>query len=298
MTKFWPSAVCAMLPFVLGIVGTHAQLDNIDLPKELPEELFKTNFSLNDAKGTFRSKCVKVAGEEAGGKAFTEAESGFTELSECLTGFVNYTAVQQEIEEASPRGNLDVVFNRYCGKRNASMLCFDNFTAKLAPCLEKEEQEGQEVLKRIVQSLLNFVCHKDGDQIALFIAESGPECLQMQKDGIQQCINSTFPGYLNATDPNDTTLKSLPMLTVGKKQCDDIQTLKLCVVHRLEQCTNITPANLVESMFAFVRNETVCRNYKIASSAMKSRAFESVPTSLIFYLPTLLVLKLALQKYP
>lgn len=36
--------------------------------------------------------------------------------------------------------------------------------------------------------------------------------------------------------------------------------LQLCVVDSLEKCEESTPANLVESMFKFVRNETPCVN--------------------------------------
>jgi len=106
------------------------------------------------------------------------------------------------------------------------------------------------------------VCHKDGDQIALFIAEEGPECLESQKDNIQECFNSTISTFLNNTDIHENNkIKALPKLVVGETQCGDIRHLELCIVRHLEHCTKITPANLIESMFNFIRNETVCRNY-------------------------------------
>lgn len=40
----------------------------------------------------------------------------------------------------------------------------------------------------------------------------------------------------------------------------DMDALQVCVVKHLERCEESTPANLVESMFKFVRNETVCGN--------------------------------------
>lgn len=45
----------------------------------------------------------------------------------------------------------------------------------------------------------------------------------------------------------------------------DMDTLKDCVVHSLEKCEESTPANLVESMFKFVRNETPCVNFNDVS---------------------------------
>ncbi|KAH8303705.1 hypothetical protein KR018_000887, partial [Drosophila ironensis] len=245
-----------------------AQLDKIELSKELPEEILRSNFSLDNFKDTVRSKCIAVLGEEAGPKAYDEVETGFGVLSECIGGVINYTALQQEIEESGPKGELDVVFHKYCRKRSEAVHCFDAYNEKLSNCLDQDEREGQSVIKRIVESLLNFVCHKDGDQIALFIAEDGPKCLSSQKDGIQECLNATFSGYLNGTaaagaaaSGNAINVTALPKLVGGQKQCEEMPSLQACVVERLEHCADITPANLVESMFNFIRNETVCRNY-------------------------------------
>lgn len=246
----------------MGIIAQQFSLDKLDLPHQLPvsEELLKTNFSLDDAKDLFRNKCIEVSGEEIGSQAFTEIESGFTVLSNCINNIINYETMQQEIEKASPNGELDVVFNKYCNKRTDAIACFDVFTAKLTPCLVKEELDGQDVIKRIMRSLLNFVCHKDGDHIALFIAEKGPECFESKKDNIQQCLNNTLSSYFDTTNLNDNKIKSIPKLVMGQKQCDDIQSLETCIIRHLEGCSEITPANLVESMFNFIRNETLCHN--------------------------------------
>lgn len=259
-----PICACIWLIFILfGLLQVRADLnlDQLDLQSQISDDFSKMNFSSNDVVELFSNKCIKVSGEEAGGQAFKDIEAGFSTLSECITKIVNFTAMQAEIQEASPRGELDVVFNKYCAKRSEAVECFDVFTAKLLPCLEKDEQESQDVIKRIVQSLLNFVCHKDGDQIALFIAEEGPECLQSQSNNIQQCFNSTFSTYFNDLQDNNQ-IKTIPKLVVGKEQCEDFRKLAFCVVRHLEHCTKITPANLIESMFNFIRNETVCRNYE------------------------------------
>ncbi|XP_017850757.1 27 kDa glycoprotein [Drosophila busckii] len=270
---------CAWLLLLCAICGTSAQLklDEFDLQNQLPDEILKTNFSYNDLKEMFRNKCIEVSGEERGPSAYADIESGFVVLSECINNIVNYTKMQQEIQEARPRGELDVVFNKYCKQRSNATDCFDTFTAKLLPCLDKEEQESQTVLKRIVQSLLNFICHKDGDQIALFIAEEGPECLESQKDNIQQCINSTFSSYFNNAElqNNINKTKTIPKLVVGQKQCNEIKTLENCIVRHLEHCSKITPANLIESMSYFIRNETLCRNYQVLALTDASAAASS-----------------------
>ncbi|XP_023034896.1 27 kDa glycoprotein [Drosophila willistoni] len=265
----WTIVSCISMLLCFNNMGIFAQefsLDKLDLPHQLPvpvpEELLKTNFSLNDVKDLFRNKCIEVSGEKVGAEAYTEIEAAFAVLSECINNIINYNTMQQEIEEASPNGELDMVFNKYCNRRSNAIECFETFTTKLIPCLDKEEQESQDVIKRIVRSLLNFVCHKDGDHIALFIAEKGPECFESKKDNIQQCINDTFSSYMDTANLHDNKIKSIPKLVVGQKQCDDIHNLESCIVRHLEGCSDITPANLVESMFNFIRNETLCRNFE------------------------------------
>lgn len=299
-----PTCACIWSTLILcGIFKVRADfnLDQLDLQSQLPEDFSKTNFSYNEVKEMLSKKCIEVSGEEAGEQAYKDIEAGFMTLSECMTNIVNFTAMQTEIQEASPRGELDVVFNKYCAKRSNAIECFDVFTAKLLPCLDKDEQESQDVIKRIVQSLLNFVCHKDGDQIALFIAEEGPECLESQRDNIQQCMNSTFSTYLNSADLQDNSkIKTIPKLVVGEKQCKEIRTLESCIVRHLEHCKKITPANLIESMFNFIRNETLCRNYQplplTSNSTNLSVSSNSIFTIFMYSQMILILIKLCYSK--
>uniref|UniRef100_A0A1I8MR28 Uncharacterized protein n=1 Tax=Musca domestica TaxID=7370 RepID=A0A1I8MR28_MUSDO len=258
-----------------------SNLSNInmnDLQSQLPGELPKTNLTLDDAKTLIKDKCIKQAGEENGTKAFNEIETATMTLAECVNGIINYTAIQEEITIASPNGDLDMVFNKYCLKRPEAMACVEAFNSKLTPCLDDEERESQDVFMRIIKSLLNFVCHKGGDQIALFIAEKGPECLEANKEGIQNCINSTFSGYLPAEGIDN--VKTLPKLVMGAQQCEDIEQLEACIVRKLETCNDTTPANIAESMFRFIKNETICRTAKAHKQTGNSGAHNAGTLSL------------------
>lgn len=274
---------------LLLVVTNAADLDlsNIDVNEfknQLPEEFPKTNLTLDDAKTLVKDKCLKVAGDEEGQKAYKEIESSTAVLAECINNIVNFTAVQEEIDLASPKGELDVVFNKYCLKRPEALDCIESFNSKLTPCLDKEERDNQDVFLRIIRSLLNFVCHKGGDQVALFIAEKGPQCLESHKEDIQNCINSTFSGYLPAEGIEN--VKSLPKFVMGPEQCNDVDRLESCIVKKLETCEEITPANIVESMFRFIKNETICR-----SVGNKDKQYaENGSNSLIMSLNSLLLL--------
>lgn len=129
------------------------------------------------------------------------------------------------------------------------------------------------VFTDIVSNLLNFVCHKDGDQIALFIAEKGPECFTDKKDEMIVCLNSTFGSYLpddlDTTNLENNALPEMPSLTIGPEQCEKMDELQKCIVAVLEKCEETTPANLVESAFKFIRQETPCKNMTSKFDAQK-----------------------------
>lgn len=110
---------------------------------------------------------------------------------------------------------------RYCRKRDIAIGCMENFTTVLEPCLEPKEIEGKRTFVKIFKNLLNFVCYKDGDQIALFIAEKGPECFDERKDELISCMNSTFYNYLPSEKEieSKTVPTELPQLVMGATQC-------------------------------------------------------------------------------
>lgn len=60
-------------------------------------------------------------------------------------------------------------------------------------------------------------------------------------------------------------LPQLKEQSISTLNCSDMNTLQTCIVKELETCEESTPANLVESMFKFVRNETPCVNMTVSN---------------------------------
>lgn len=241
------------------------EIKDIDIEKlkeQIPEGLIPPEFqnmtlpSLEDIQRIVKDKCSKMAGSDAG---YEQAEQAGQKLGDCLKDLVDFSDLENEIKKAKPTGDLDTVFNKYCRRRSTAIECINTFSNDVDVCLDDEERESKRVLVNIVHGLLNFVCHKDGDQIALFIAEEGPECFQEQKQPLIDCFNSTLRGYLD--EPTPAASEGIPKLVMGKKQCDDMDNLRDCFVRVLEDCRESTPANLVESLFKFVRRETPCVNF-------------------------------------
>lgn len=244
-----------ILQQVGGVVGNIPELKGLNT-SALPIE---------QTKNLFKEKCTR----NGGATAFENAERAQVEMVQCLQSLINITELQAEMEKYKPTGDLDIVFKNYCNKRNILRACVNNFTDTVEHCLDEKERENKKIVLNITDSLLEFVCYKEGDRIALFISAGGPECFQSKQEAIQICANNTYGGYVPKTDPSNNLigLDSLPSLAFGAKECRDITNLQTCVVAELEKCSDPTPANIMDSIFNFVKRVTPCENIMNSQSA-------------------------------
>ncbi|XP_033320019.1 interferon-related developmental regulator 1-like [Bombus vosnesenskii] len=237
---------------------------------------------LEEATNAFKQRCEQYGGDGA----FENVENARDKFKQCLDSFVNYTALEQEMEQYKPTGDLDIVFKKYCQKTPTLKQCVRNFTTAVEHCVQPQERKNKELVHNITDSLLNFVCYKEGDRIALFISANGPECLKSKQQEIQQCINSTLGSYMIQLDSNTETLHlldNLPLLALGNKECTDMSKLQSCIVKDLEECSDPTPANIVDSIFNFIRRATPCQNMMALESAASNFKVNLLVTiSLVF----------------
>ncbi|XP_029178791.1 interferon-related developmental regulator 1-like [Nylanderia fulva] len=246
-----------MLKQVGGVIGNIPELNNLNA-SALP--------SIEEAKNLFKEKCTKNGGPAA----FDNAQQAQTDMLHCVESLINVTELRAEMEKYKPTGDLDIVFKNYCNKRSTLRACVTNFTNTMEHCLDDKERENKKIVLNITDSLLEFVCYKEGDRIALFISAGGPECFQSKQDAIQDCANRTYGGYIPKPDPSGSNLiglDSLPSLTFGTKECREMNSLQTCIVAELEKCPDPTPANIMDSIFNFVKRVTPCENVLNAQSA-------------------------------
>ncbi|KAL1400263.1 hypothetical protein pipiens_007578 [Culex pipiens pipiens] len=231
-------------------------IDIDTLKAQLPDGFLPPEFqnislpSIEDIQKIVKDKCSKIAGNE---EAYEKTEAASQRLGDCMKGLIDFGDLQEEIQKAKPTGDLDTVFNKYCKRRAAAIECVDTFSADIDVCLDDEERESKRVFVNLVHGLLNF----------------GPECFQEQKQPLIDCFNGTLRGYLDESTPKPS--EGIPKLVMGQKQCDDMDNLRACFVRVLEDCQESTPANLVESMFKFVRRETPCANFTVPAETKKGR---------------------------
>lgn len=266
MYKFIVSSVV-----IFALIGSIKANINVDVDalksQFIPAEYLRMNFTAEETKRILKEKCQKVSGNNE--TTYIQAYNGSLKFLKCVSKIGNLTEIQEEIELAKPIGELDTVFQKYCKKQEEVKTCFNNFMPNILPCLNKEERQRQSFIVDLTTKLLGFVCNKGGDQIALFYAEQGPECLEENKENINFCLNASFAQYIPKNSVPD--IFTLSQASFSKSECKDIQDFEKCVQFHLKKCNDITPLNIIESIFKFVNNETKCDSTpKLASINAKS----------------------------
>ncbi|XP_067204537.1 27 kDa glycoprotein-like isoform X1 [Linepithema humile] len=266
-----------VLQKVNSVVGNIPELNNASLP------------NIEEAKNLLKEKCTKNGGP----KAFDIVQQAQVNASQCIQSLVNITELQAEMEKYKPTGDLDIVFKNYCNKRSTLRACVSDFTDKIEHCLDEKEKENKKIVLNITDSLLEFICYKEGDRIALFISAGGPECFQSKQQALQDCANNTYGSYLPKTDSSSNGLaglESLPSLMFGPKECKDMTNIQACVVTELEKCTDPTPANIMDSIFNFIKKVTPCENILNAESAAATGTQKSGALNMLGALSTIGIL--------
>ncbi|KAI5636374.1 27 kDa hemolymph protein [Phthorimaea operculella] len=207
-------------------------------------------YEVSDAqKQQFRAMLTEVCKKNNAEDKVDDVEKAVTEFVECGKAIIDPNVIRKEIEEAKPNGALDEVFAKYCAKSPEMKSCISNVLTKVTPCMDPALKDHIVDANNATSQLIDFVCYKDGDRIALFIAEQGPECFQSKANEIRECANT-----IKNSVPSVEEAKKLSL----QEQCSKYDTLSQCIVNSLEKCSTPTPANMVDSLFKFVRKSSPC----------------------------------------
>ncbi|XP_071444692.1 27 kDa hemolymph protein-like [Hetaerina americana] len=221
------------------------------------EDMEDLNFhdpNFEDGQKVLEEKCRQLGGEAAVQGAMLAKDR----LVECAQSLVNVTQLQGEIDANKRNGELDTVFKKHCRKVPRFQECLQNFTVSIDPCLKEEERVTKSLLFNVTDALLGFVCYKEGDRIALFIAEGGPDCMMEKQNEVKNCLNSTLSKHLPKQMPE---AENLPSFVIEEAQCLELNEMQNCIVKHLEGCKEPTPANIVESMMNYLKKSSPCGKY-------------------------------------
>lgn len=297
------AVICICLLF--GLLDSGNSQQNVLSPEEMLQNTFgianvpeiNVNTSalpnIEEATNLFEQKCTKNGGPNA----FENAKNAKTEMEQCLKSLIDMNELNAEMESAKPKGELDEVFKKYCRRSPIFMNCVNNFTTAIEPCLEQKERDNKKVVMNITESLLSFVCYKEGDRIALFISAGGPECFQSKRQEIEDCINATFGSSIFTPDSISGGMPGvdkIPSLIVGNKECTDMDNLQRCVVRELEKCSDPTPGNIVESIFRYIKKVTPCESL-LMNSRTAAVVGEQNSSTVITPISIMIVISVLLQ---
>ncbi|KAK7075560.1 hypothetical protein SK128_027793 [Halocaridina rubra] len=218
--------------------------------------------------------------EEVGEQAVKEMENATSHLTVCVSNIINWDKLQHEINRSIPRGELDLVFKKYCGRRERLMVCVEDMFTKIEACMNENERRDLNVTRAAINAGLDFVCHNDGDRIALFMGEKGEECIKSQRDNIKECVEERVPEVKDVKE--DPLSINLDQLLINEENCKKVTAMHHCVVEWTEKCDDSTPANILDSLITQVLKVTPCKEVPVTPGPL-SAARDLVPCMLTLF---------------
>lgn len=254
---------------------------NIDIPDV---DLNSTSMpNAEDIEKVLREKCEKNGATDAVDLIKEEQENARI----CIEKYVNFTTIEEELEEKKKTGSMDEVFSKYCKKWPDIKGCFDKAVSISRSCMDKKEEDAFNRTLDIINDLQEFMCYKDGDRLAMFVAEGGVECMSERKDGVQECVNKTLGSRI--PDADDLSVTNLPVMLFTDRDCDDFEEVRECVNHELEKCKDSTPANIVDAFFKFLKKQLPCKGSLAQKSTKPNSAFAISSSSILLAISFLYV---------
>ncbi|XP_023337441.1 27 kDa hemolymph protein isoform X2 [Eurytemora carolleeae] len=161
----------------------HEDFDDLEKQNEFSGKI-------EDGWRNWEERCLEIGGE----KILESWQREQEQLIYCFTEQFDQDTILREIEDKKKSGDLDEVFKKYCGSPISKLRsCLENFLTISHQCLHQEDRVGLNITLKMVDAAINFTCHNSGDRIALFMAESGMDCVQENKEHILTCLNKSVP---------------------------------------------------------------------------------------------------------
>nr|AAV91444.1 hypothetical protein 31 [Lonomia obliqua] len=220
----WKVFIFAFL--AVGVLG------DIEIPNDKREQL----------KQILTEQCKKAGAEDK----VPDVETAGRNFIECVKGLFDINQIKNEIEAAKPVGALDEVFKKYCAKSPQLNGCIDALFDGVTPCVPTENRGHIATAKNSTRQLIDFICYKDGDRIALFIAEGGPECMGQSTESVKQCFAKV--------QENKDEIKNYS----DEEKCAKFDEVSTCVGDRSGEVFHPTPGIMAESLFRFIRKGLPC----------------------------------------
>jgi len=213
----------------------------------------KFHDKLEDGFKNWEERCLEIGGKEVLDAYLAEQE----QLVYCVMDQFNLEELEREIQEKQKQGDLDEVFQKYCRSHiPAARSCLQSFLEVSQQCLRPQDRPGLNVTLRMVDQAIAFTCHRQGDRIALFMAEQGTQCVTEHKEQILACINQSVPEVFNTY--NNLHKYKMHFYVFQQQNCRKGDAIMQCVESSLMKCPDPTPSNLVHGLLQAMKEGTPC----------------------------------------
>jgi len=206
---------------------------------------------MDDPHKNWEQRCLNTAGQTALDDWLKAQEN----LLYCVLANFDSKKIENEIEQKRETGeDLSPVFEKYCGEPVAKTRpCIIAFFETSRRCLPSNDKIGLNITVNMLDAAIDFLCHRGGDRLSLFMAFDGMSCLQSHREAIFNCIKHEIPEMFE-----DNTLKNADLLTFDHDNCRKFDAIRKCVDHNLKGCGDAKPSDIIDSMLMAVRKATPC----------------------------------------
>lgn len=138
--------------------------------------------------------------------------------SVCWNKVVDNDFLLSDLQHAFETKTLYSFLKKYCPKLHGIASCIGDYMDSFGQCVTGDDLKTLNATKYILQGVANFVCHRDGERVLLFLKEDGFGCFDEQKENIKSCVSSTgadkvFQGFEKEAEFNDFNSNPTNLLT-------------------------------------------------------------------------------------
>jgi len=200
----------------------------------------------------WETRCLEVGGRDVLTRYVREQE----QLLWCIISNVNIQLIQEEVESRKKTGDIDEFFANYCRTEIPTILgCISRFLSVSQECLVPRERAGLNTSMAMVEAGLDYICHNQGERLALFMASKGLECVTESRDAMLSCVHSS-PSLKRGQSRQAAS--RMHFYVFQKENCRKGDAIISCVEKTLLECGDPTPANLVDGLLHAMKAETPC----------------------------------------
>ncbi|XP_031351278.1 27 kDa hemolymph protein-like [Photinus pyralis] len=209
---------------------------------------FPKLFDVDEITSAIKEEC-----DTNGGKGtYDKLVTAINDMTAFIQTNFDQKQIAQEVEDSSKTGELDDVIKKYCQLRSKSLEKVHKLIDAGINCVVEEDRSSIKLAANITESLMTFACDKDGERVALFVAEDGFACLSEKSSELEKCAEGAVGDKIQKN--------KIPKLSIQKQECDEVKEFQACVVKSMSSCKKDMPSEIIDALFNHIYSLSPCPN--------------------------------------